>query len=151
MKNTLCMLAMRNMFRIFRVCTSSKSHRKVSALQISIFISIKKLRKFENLTLFYLSMLMATISGKAFSDLPQRFFILRKIRNTKTCFTIYGGFAWKGKIYQWNNCMQRRMASHLTSDIRDPFWSKIVCDKARLYSLAWGKSWDLTPGQNFIL
>ena len=67
----------------------------------------KKLRKFENLTLFYLSMLMATISGKAFSDLPQRFFILRKIRNTKTCFTIYGGFAWKGKIYQWNNCMQR--------------------------------------------
>lgn len=53
----------------------------------------KKLRKFENLTLFYLSMLMAKISGKAFSDLPQRFFILRKIRNTKTCFTIYGGFA----------------------------------------------------------
>ena len=67
----------------------------------------KKLRKFENLTLFYLSMLMATISSKAFSDLSQRFFILRKIRNTKTCFTIYGGFAWKGKIYQWNNCMHR--------------------------------------------
>ena len=38
----------------------------------------KKLRKFENLTLFYLSMLMTTISGKAFSDLQTTFFYFAK-------------------------------------------------------------------------